>query len=141
MTDPLTTLQKIIGAPLKTKGQEGYSDATGNLKRVEIAESIDFGNLSLQEFVRENDEEPARSTVHAYSAHSVEECMCAILAVLLDTVDVAHCWSILDNKEKDKFEDLHRSILVCHILRETPETAQLLLILLCPGVRRSSEIG
>jgi hypothetical protein len=73
--DPLGVLQKIIGTPLKSRGAERPYNPSGSPVPSQIVEDVDFGDLSLQEFVRLNDEPPTtRNIVHAYSALSVEEC-------------------------------------------------------------------
>ncbi|KAI9763325.1 MAG: hypothetical protein M1840_000590 [Geoglossum simile] len=93
VTDPLDVLQEIIGVPLRQRDAERLGGRDSSSDQSEIVDDVDFGSLSLQEFIQVNDEPPAaRSIVHAYSAVSVEQY----------------------EKEKDKFDDLHHSILVCY---------------------------
>ncbi|KAH0538056.1 hypothetical protein FGG08_005318 [Glutinoglossum americanum] len=101
VTDPLEVLQRIIGAPLKSREVESPGNLSGSLDQSQIAGDIDFGGLSLQEFVQLHNEPPAtKSIIHTYSTLSVEEY----------------------EKEKDKFEDLHRSILACDEVLKSVET-------------------
>ncbi|OCK83514.1 Sac2 family protein [Lepidopterella palustris CBS 459.81] len=92
--DPLRVLETILGGPPR-KGISEKDDGSKDVppeKPAELAEDIDFEGLSLADFV-EAEENKTQQTlpIHTYSARSVEEF----------------------NKEKDKFEDLHRSILAC----------------------------
>jgi vacuolar protein sorting-associated protein 52 len=115
VADPLDVLQRIIGAPLKQREAERLGSHDSSSDQADIVDDVDFGNLSLQEFVQVNDEPPAaRSIVHAYSALSVEQCTFMARTTQFHPRTVAHFWSTLDEKEKDKFDDLHRSILVCY---------------------------
>jgi hypothetical protein len=74
--DPLNVLQKILGAPLKPKEAGSLGGCSGSSDQSDIVADVDFGGLSLQEFVQANDgPSTARSIVHTYSALSVEQCM------------------------------------------------------------------
>ncbi|KAF2450331.1 Sac2 family protein [Karstenula rhodostoma CBS 690.94] len=99
--DPLHVLEAIMGRPprkpvlLKASGIGVLPE-----KPEELDTSIDFGGLSLHDFAAEDTPEPVASPVHTYSAQSVEEF----------------------DKEKDKFEDLHRSIIACDEVLKSVET-------------------
>lgn len=76
----------------------------------QLVEEVDFNGLSLQEFARQDSNKIDRAEgQYEISEQTVEECeyvysfeMCANMYLRRG----------LDEKEKDKFEDLHRSILV-----------------------------
>ncbi|KAI0575252.1 Vps52 / Sac2 family protein [Pyrenophora tritici-repentis] len=87
--DPVHVLESIMGGPPRSLAATN-GNASGNImgRPEEVDEDISFGGLSLQAFAAET---PAPNSVHTYSAQSVEEY----------------------DKDKDKFEDLHKSILAC----------------------------
>ncbi|KAF1836464.1 Vps52-domain-containing protein [Decorospora gaudefroyi] len=91
--DPLHVLESIMGGPpRKSATANRDTEAHTRAKPAEVEADIDFGGLSLQDFVAESNIQRQPSTsVHTYSAQSVEEY----------------------DKDKDKFEDLHKSILAC----------------------------
>ncbi|KAJ4289007.1 Vacuolar protein sorting-associated protein 52 [Kalmusia sp. IMI 367209] len=99
--DPLQVLESIMGGPprkpvtIKVNGIGVIPDKPG-----EMETNIDFGELSLQDFAAADIPEPVASPVHTYSAQSVEEF----------------------DKEKDKFEDLHKSIVACDEVLKSVET-------------------
>lgn len=89
------------GMPRKPLEGEGGKERTVPQKPEVLVEDIDFGGLSLQDFAAEAPREHKQNTpVHTYSAQSVEEY----------------------DKEKDKFEDLHKSILACDEVLKSVET-------------------
>ena len=90
--DPLDVLASILG-PISSNGT-----ADGVEDYVEIADDIDFGDLSLEDFVNA----PADSTI----TPEIEES-----AIVQDF-----------EKEKDKFEDLHKSILACDEVLKSVES-------------------
>ncbi|KAE9993435.1 hypothetical protein EG327_005206 [Venturia inaequalis] len=86
--DPMRVLQSIFGAAPRKQvaGIEGG-------RRVELAEDVDFGGLSLEEFADEKEDRASSqpSDVHNYTVQSIEQY----------------------SNEKEKFEDLHKSITAC----------------------------
>lgn len=50
----------------------------GDDRPVELAEEVDFGNLSLEEFANEKEDRGStqHSDVHSYTVQSIEQCMC-----------------------------------------------------------------
>lgn len=87
-------LETILGGPPRKaiSGQGDIPKDAPAARPAELVDDIDFRGLSLQEFAETDSGATQRvSRVHKYSAQSVEEY----------------------GKEKDKFEDLHRSILAC----------------------------
>ncbi|OAL47523.1 Sac2 family protein [Pyrenochaeta sp. DS3sAY3a] len=100
--DPLHVLESIMGGPSRKPliANGGAKDAMPQ-KPHAVDADIDFGELSLHDFVAEEAPEPRQyKPVHTYSAQSVEEY----------------------EKEKDRFEDLHKSILACDEVLKSVET-------------------
>ncbi|KAL1599862.1 Vacuolar protein sorting-associated protein 52 [Paraconiothyrium brasiliense] len=99
--DPVQVLESIMGGPPRNPPPL-QANGIGVIpeKPEELEISIDFGGLSLQDFAAEDTPEPVASPVHTYSAQSVEEF----------------------DKEKDKFEDLHKSIIACDEVLKSVET-------------------
>ncbi|KAF2456108.1 Sac2 family-domain-containing protein [Lineolata rhizophorae] len=100
--DPVAVLEGIMGRPPRGK-KEGGGEKIERPER--LVEEIDFKGLSLTEFVDTEGKDgkaaaPKARDVHRYSVQSVEEY----------------------DKEKDKFEDLHKSILACDDVLKSVET-------------------
>ncbi|OAG19318.1 Vps52-domain-containing protein [Alternaria alternata] len=91
--DPIHVLESIMGGlPRNSSATNGEEVARISGKPDEVEEDIEFGELSLHDFVAVKTAERQQPTsVHTYSTQSVEEY----------------------DKDKDKFEDLHKSILAC----------------------------
>ncbi|KAI4621907.1 hypothetical protein J4E80_004281 [Alternaria sp. BMP 0032] len=80
------------GPPRSSPATNGEDSTRISEKPGMVEEDIDFGDLSLHDFAAAKTAERQQPTsVHTYSAQSVEEY----------------------DKDKDKFEDLHKSILAC----------------------------
>ncbi|KZF23438.1 GARP complex subunit [Xylona heveae TC161] len=101
--DPIHILQGIIGVEIPKK--QDPADSTWKKRKVEkpvdIVENPDFGNLSLEAFaegaiVRQD---VSKHAVHKMNAQSIAEY----------------------EKDKDKFEELHRSITACDNVLKTVE--------------------
>jgi hypothetical protein len=95
-------LETILGGPPRKPPAEDAASSQGQYiaKPEEVVDDIDFGGLSLREFAAHNHEQEKVSPAYTYTAQSVEEY----------------------DKEKDKFEDLHRSILACDEVLKSVET-------------------
>ncbi|KAF2639480.1 Sac2 family protein [Massarina eburnea CBS 473.64] len=93
LPDPLQVLKSIMGGPPRNPvAVKAAADAEVISKPEEVELDMDFGGLSLKDFAREAATETRQSSsVHTYSPQSVEEF----------------------DLEKDKFEDLHQSIVAC----------------------------
>ena len=105
--DPLDVLEGIIGTPFK-QGEEDVSEKRGravNTGSQDLVQDIDFGGLSLQEFATAD--RPARPSRPRSSTEAY--------------VDSAHTIAGFE-KERDKFEELHRSILACDDVLKSVET-------------------
>jgi hypothetical protein len=71
-----------MGAPPRRLRANGGAN-TELIQPEEMVGDVNFGGLSLQAFVDEEEQDPVRSIdVHSYSAHSIEECMSMSLPVL-----------------------------------------------------------
>lgn len=78
--DPLQVLESIMGGPSRRPKTTNGDTSGGVQKPKEVVEDIDFGGLSLQDFAAEEPVVRRQPTsVHTYSAQSVEECMCLCL--------------------------------------------------------------
>lgn len=74
VADPLEVLSDILGRPLKPKTTNG--EAQDGPQAPELIANIDFGDLSLEEFVKQGDKEQDQiPDVHSYTVRSIEECM------------------------------------------------------------------
>ncbi|QDS70648.1 hypothetical protein FKW77_000922 [Venturia effusa] len=95
--DPMRVLESIFGAPSRRQvaGKE-------NGRPVDLTEDVDFGNLSLEEFADAHEDRGSAqpSDVHSYTVQSIEQY----------------------GNEKDKFEDLHRSITACDEVLKSVES-------------------
>ncbi|KAH7371387.1 Sac2 family-domain-containing protein [Pyrenochaeta sp. MPI-SDFR-AT-0127] len=100
--DPVQILESIMGGPPRRPvAINGDSTGATPQKPAEVDTDIEFGGLSLQAFATEVASEQRQPvSVHTYSAQSVEEY----------------------DKEKDRFEDLHKSILACDEVLKSVET-------------------
>lgn len=77
---PLQVLAHILGGPPRKPVAPSGDAATAIPKRPdEVVGEIDFGGLSLQEFVTADTDIRHSSPVHTYSAQSVEECTCSAI--------------------------------------------------------------
>ncbi|KAF1850741.1 Sac2 family protein [Cucurbitaria berberidis CBS 394.84] len=99
--NPIQVLESIMGGPTR-RPITAHRDAKGDIQqKPEVVDAdIDFGGLSLHDFIEEAPEPRQHTSVHTCSAQSVDE---------------------YDN-EKDKFEDLHKSILACDEVLKSVET-------------------
>lgn len=97
-SDPLAVLESIIGKPSKKRRADGSAVTQSP---PDVIEDIDFGSLSLEAFATENQTNGTLAMhTHGYTAQSAAEY----------------------NKEKDKFDDLHRSITACDQVLKSVET-------------------
>ncbi|KAK4632039.1 Vacuolar protein sorting-associated protein 52 B [Fulvia fulva] len=94
--DPLTVLQGIIGP---TRKPENDDLALEGLDTTALAQQIDFGHLSLQDFASQDAE---------WAEKGSDE----------ENVKVIQDFE----QEKDKFEDLHKSIVACDEVLKSVET-------------------
>jgi vacuolar protein sorting-associated protein 52 len=110
VTDPLEVLEKLLGPEREGLPEPAKTAANGLVD--ESDPELDFGGLSLQEVIAEEDSK--EETV--YNAQTIEECM-EILSILSEYLLIL----ILDQNGKEKFEDLHRSIRACDDVLDSVE--------------------
>lgn len=116
VVDPLEVLAAVVGRPLPEEKLENWStqDGVEYEKPIRLVEDVEFNGLSLKEFALADFSDKEESEVHsATTVQTVEECeyVCTLGRMINISLNLA-----LDEKEKDKFEDLHRSILVLDTL-------------------------
>lgn len=116
MADPLEVLAALVGKPLPEEKLENSSTQNGveYEKPIRLVEDVEFNGLSLEEFALADFSNEEESEVHsATTVQTVEECeyVCTLGRMINISLNL-----VLDEKEKDKFEDLHRSILVLDTL-------------------------
>lgn len=99
--DPVAVLESILGPLSKEDGANGVDHDAADARPSTVVENIDFGGLSLEDF--------------ANSA--------SLSASAIQSNGTSHL-SLVDDfeKEKDKFEDLHKSILECDEVLQSVET-------------------
>lgn len=103
VVDPLEVLNGILS---KRKGESSdkatpKTEAVPGTKPLQLVETIDFGDLSLEEFVAKEDErEPRRVQNNDVGAQTIEQF----------------------EKEKDKFQELHSAIAGCDDVSKSVET-------------------
>ena len=109
--DPLKVLEAVIGKSLpEEKTQNGELDGDEVRERPsQLVDEVDFGGLSLQDFVRNGVCEAGEKGPEVQgTAQTVEECE----YVCLYPTPQSKPDRSSGEEEKARFEDLHRSILV-----------------------------
>lgn len=102
--EPLEVLQKLLGAESKSLD---IKDASGNgTDDLNLDEELDFSGLSLQELAELQQSEG--DDIHSHVPQTLEECM-YITGSSFTLTDAL----VIDERDKAKFEDLHRSIRAC----------------------------
>lgn len=96
-------LQKLLGSGIKDVEKNGV---LGHDVDLELGNELDFGGMSLREFTELKPQES--DGMHSYVPQTVEECMYFCYLWLM----LCSC-GMVDEKDKAKFEDLHRSIRAC----------------------------
>ncbi|KAL6708025.1 Vacuolar protein sorting-associated protein 52 [Coniothyrium glycines] len=101
VADPLHVLESMMGGPPRRPNRMSKDGIEAQERPQELVADIEFGDLSLQAFAAGvASEQPQDTSIDTYSAQSVEEY----------------------EKEKDKFDDLHKSILACDEVLKSVET-------------------
>ncbi|KAK5121592.1 hypothetical protein LTR85_004764 [Meristemomyces frigidus] len=98
VSDPLDVLQLILGPLAREESATSNGAHVKDDKPAQLVDEIDFGSLSLEEFAEAT---PASSTAQTT----------ADIPVIEDF-----------EKEKDRFEELHKSILACDEVLKSVET-------------------
>ncbi|KAL9027666.1 MAG: hypothetical protein Q9196_003843 [Gyalolechia fulgens] len=102
IADPLDVLKNILGKELDNvvNGQVDGDDATTSQKPAHLVEDVDFGGLSLHTFAENASQEENGNPQH-FITQTFEEY----------------------ETKKDKFDDLHRSILACDDVLKSVQTS------------------
>ncbi|KAI9732841.1 MAG: hypothetical protein M1834_003779 [Cirrosporium novae-zelandiae] len=100
--DPLDVLSRLLKeAGAKVDFKDVSTDLSDITRPDELAENVEFGGLSLQEFCERDEDYSAPSGVDSYESGTLDDY----------------------ENQKDKFDDLHRSILACDDVLKTVETS------------------
>jgi hypothetical protein len=137
----MDVLEGILGVSLSglkgdTKKQDGHvdnlasvvedlaEDIDGKIPSLADADGIEFGKLSLEEFAQDTLPQPT-GVQRLYSRSSTEECW---LPPPGSDGLIGRWWGgfffffLTDGKEKEKFQDLHRSIKACDEVLKSVES-------------------
>lgn len=129
--DPLAVLAGILGVAAVEAEAEAEPGTEEEMPSIEDGRGIEFAGLSLEEFVlanqvegeeeeeeEEGGEEGEGDGEGEYSEQSAEECEDSHT----NTHTAGLTEAILDEREKEKFQDLHRSIKACDEVLESVES-------------------
>jgi hypothetical protein len=120
--NPVQVLEAIMGGPpRKPVASKGNGVGAIPNKPDEVEVDIDFGGLGLHDFAAEQATDARQpSPVYTHSAQSVDECT----SLCPTCFPFAQCLLIVIavDKEKDRFEDLHKSIIACDEVLKSVET-------------------
>lgn len=116
LVDSLKALAAVVGKPLPEENLENRSTQNDvEVKRpARLIEDIDFSGLGLKEFALVDFGDKQEIRVNSVTTvQTVEECeyVYTLNRMINLSLNIA-----LDEKEKEKFEDLHQSILVLNAL-------------------------
>ncbi|KAL8707296.1 MAG: hypothetical protein Q9225_007782, partial [Loekoesia sp. 1 TL-2023] len=102
VADPLDVLETVLGkkSDVVVNGQVDEDGTTRSQKPLRLMEDVDFDGLSLHAFAESAGQEEREGSRH-FAAQTAEEY----------------------ESEKDKFEDLHRSILACDDVLRSVQTS------------------
>lgn len=102
ITDPLDVLRDVLGKTLDNgaNGQVDGENSARNQKPALFVGDVDFGGMSLHAFAESEEQEETEESQH-FTSQTVEEY----------------------ESEKDRFEDLHRSILACDDVLRSVQTS------------------
>lgn len=111
VTNPLEVLAEIVGGSLDVQHlQDEKNEEDLSTRPSFLVEEVEFNGLGIYEFIPEVEERGDGSNI---VTQAVDECeyVYSIIKLLSTSLN-----SATDNLEKDKFEDLHNSILVAHVI-------------------------
>ncbi|KAF2722951.1 putative GARP complex subunit [Polychaeton citri CBS 116435] len=102
VSDPLDVLSNVLGSVLTDGPDAQYGQPTGamQVRPTTLLDDIDFGDLSLEEYANAAPTQGTREPATATPANTASDY----------------------EKEKDKFEDLHKSIIACDGILKSVET-------------------
>jgi hypothetical protein len=106
--EPLDVLERILGSEIKeeTHSQHVEGRVLGNDVDARDWEELDFGGLSLRQLAGQ--ETSRKDVPDAYRPQTVDECR---YPLRYTAPMLIHC--VIDERDKAKFDDLHRSIRAC----------------------------
>ena len=113
--DPLDVLNSILGRALSSNdSNSSETDAPILEKPGTLVDSIDFGELSLEEFAEQTEDGAGETPHNKYDLQSVEQCEARMAIGTFDNLHV-NTLVYIDERERERFQDLHNSIAVCTI--------------------------
>ncbi|CAF9925273.1 MAG: hypothetical protein ALECFALPRED_003102 [Alectoria fallacina] len=103
-TTPLKLLEEVIGRALPDE-DEGHGEKGGDQleKPTELAEDVDFGGRSIHDFFEDEDDRDGMRKLDHYDGTAPS--------------------AMEYDRDKDKFEDLHRSIIACDDVLKSVEVS------------------
>lgn len=114
--DPVDVLNGIIGQR-RSSSTPGDETALPPEKPDVLCENIDFGGLSLEEFARQMETQPARRS-YGQGLQPFKQCEPPTDTFVYSQSPIVDIWMyIIDENDRNIFEELHNSITVCHISR------------------------
>jgi hypothetical protein len=112
--DPEEVLARILG-PLPDPATPGNSQP-GRITEDDLEGEFDFGGLSLRELASEDADQ---AVVDRYKPQTIEDCRLTRAHVAVTSC--THSFQIV-NRDKAKFEELHRSICACEDILSSVES-------------------
>ena len=116
-TDPLRSLEQLVGRSISDGDETHEEDAHAQLEKpAELVEDVDFRGRSIHDFLEDEDEPHGIRSLDSSrdTPQSVMECEYVYSSNTANLLILSVCVS--DERDKDKFEDLHTSIIVHYIL-------------------------
>lgn len=116
--DPLDVLNNILGRELSPNAasNDPEPDVIPLAKPETLVDTIEFGELSLEEFAEQEEYGGMEPPLHnSYDLQSIEQCEAHMATGTLDDFHVNNVLVYIDEKERERFQDLHSSIAVCTI--------------------------
>lgn len=108
VADPLVVLNGIIGKPGEAERIQVPSEKQSTVQKPDqLVESIDFGDLSLEGFLQNGENN------HIKSDAGIQETDQCSLSCRRESIRVVLLIFCIAEKERDKFQELHNAITVC----------------------------
>lgn len=114
--DPEVILARILGPPPGPSASEDKDARTGRITEDDLDFDFDFGGLGLRELARGG---ANRAAADSYRPQSVEDCTSS--RARMAYVSCTHSLKIVE-RDKAKFEELHRSIRACDDILSSVES-------------------
>ena len=111
--DPVLVLQRLLGpSSLEEAKQDGVHEEGSSMQKPQSLDAdIDFNGLSLQEFLSKSNDAISSEPQEQTRSLPVAECeyVFTIASAQWTRLNVT-----IDEKERSKYEELHRSVIVRH---------------------------